>query len=62
MGHPVYIYIYIYIYIYMYICTGCIRPPVPAKYLENQERQTKIFQTKVVGFQVTYYTVILVRP
>jgi len=48
--------------IILFISTGCIRPPVPVKYLENQERQTKIFQTKVVGFQVTYYIVILVRP
>jgi len=52
---------------YIYICyfvshqhsyTGCRRPPVSAEYLKNWARQIKIFQTKVVRFQVTHYMAI----
>jgi len=42
------------------VYTGCRRPPVSAEYVKNWARQTKIFQTKVVRFQVTHYMAISV--
>jgi len=47
----IYVYMYIIIYIYIYICTGWTILIHPVEYLENQARERKIFQIKVVWFQ-----------